>query len=142
MASTYENAALILSATGSNDVNGGLLRPRISLAKNHQVFNINWANSTRKPYKIYVRKRLHHSSIIPDVTYPDRDCPLLSRAWASRNGCWPCGRCTSCQTSFYGSVAVSFGASALAAAQISNGNLLSYKHRRIVVRYLALCRRT
>lgn len=82
MASTYENAALILSATGSDDVNGGLLRPRASLAKNHQVFNINWSDSTGKSYKIYVRKRLHHSSIIPDVTYPDRDSPLLSRAWA------------------------------------------------------------
>lgn len=82
MASIYENAWIVLSATASSAVHGGLIANRneaLAAFRSHELWT---ADSQGQKLRVYVRKRLPHSNIIPEVVYPENQCPLLTRGWA------------------------------------------------------------
>ncbi|KAM7183008.1 Heterokaryon incompatibility protein (HET) domain containing protein [Naviculisporaceae sp. PSN 640] len=96
MSSIYGNAWIVLSATASATVHDGLLVDRTEALREHNTFAGKvWASSTLpRPISnlvaddqstttrdIFVRRRLPHSAVIPEVVYPTSDCPLLTRGW-------------------------------------------------------------
>ena len=89
MDSIYGNAWIVFSASASSNVHQGLLVDRGKALAGFNAYklpvdadHLNDINPAEKgTCNIFVRRRLPHSTIIPEVVYPNNNCPLLTRGW-------------------------------------------------------------